>query len=271
MAEVHQSLGIYQRKTTPYHLQTNGAVERFNRTLQNMIAMYVNAYQDDWDEILPYVLYAYRTAYNESTRESPYYLMFIRDPINPTDLQEIQAKLRTLTFGVTNKAEEAIVAHQKVLEYDLQSKVERDLKSTVKENPFKMGDLVLMYQPQKKQGLTSKWMYPWRGPFRIIQLKDKLVKLKSYSGKVVDHMVNINSLKIYKKIDPKLLENSPIPMEVVPAETQELEDWNPEWEIDKIKESKKEKEGDKFLIKWKGYSDKFNTWEPRENLEHSLV
>ena len=47
--------------TTPYHPQADGKVERFNRTIQRMLACYVSADQKNWDVILPYILYAYNT------------------------------------------------------------------------------------------------------------------------------------------------------------------------------------------------------------------
>jgi len=162
MAEIKQDLGLYHKKTSPYHAKTNGAVERFNRTLQNMIAMYVNAYQDDWDTILPYVLFAYRTSFNEATQETPYYLMFIRDPNLPSDLLEAQRKMRNLSLGLNNKTEEAAIVHQKVLDFDLQSKAQRDILSKTKENPYHVGDLVLLYQPSQTPGLSKKLLYPWR-------------------------------------------------------------------------------------------------------------
>jgi hypothetical protein len=195
MAAVQTELKIYHRKTTPYHPRTNGLVERFNRTLVNTIAMYVSSFQDDWDDYLPYALFAYRTAINEATQQSPYYLMFIRDPHLPTDLVDH-------TFQTpqkeNNKLLEMEELHQKVLLLDQKAKSEREIRSTMQQHPFKVGELVLMYQPFKKKGLTKKLAYPSRGPFRIIQLKEpNHAKLKSLSGKIVDHWVHVNTLTKY--------------------------------------------------------------------------
>ncbi|GFW25034.1 transposon Ty3-I Gag-Pol polyprotein [Trichonephila clavipes] len=53
---------IDHRFTTAYHPQTNGLTERFNKTLADMWSMYVDVEQKNWDEILPFVTFAYNTA-----------------------------------------------------------------------------------------------------------------------------------------------------------------------------------------------------------------
>ncbi|GFS97021.1 transposon Ty3-I Gag-Pol polyprotein [Trichonephila clavipes] len=58
---------IDHRFTTAYHPQTNGLTERFNKTLADMLSMYVDVEQKNWDEILPFVTFAYNTAEQETT------------------------------------------------------------------------------------------------------------------------------------------------------------------------------------------------------------
>ncbi|GFV21063.1 transposon Tf2-6 polyprotein [Trichonephila clavipes] len=58
---------IDHRFTTAYHPQTNGLTERFNKTLADMLSMYVDEEQKNWDEILPFVTFAYNTAKQETT------------------------------------------------------------------------------------------------------------------------------------------------------------------------------------------------------------
>ena len=75
-------LGIEQTQTSAYHPQGNGQVERFNRTLKNMLAKVTQQNQKDWDVHLPHVLFAYCTSIHESTGFSPYYINFGQSPIH---------------------------------------------------------------------------------------------------------------------------------------------------------------------------------------------
>ena len=60
-----ERMGINHRLSTPYHPETNGLVERFNKTLCQALA---KLGENDWDLHIPSVLYAYRTKRNKSTK-----------------------------------------------------------------------------------------------------------------------------------------------------------------------------------------------------------
>ena len=72
MEGVCKVLGVRKVNTTAYHPQTDGLVERFNRTLTSMLAKRVEKGGADWDLHLPYVLFAYQASIQESTLESPF-------------------------------------------------------------------------------------------------------------------------------------------------------------------------------------------------------
>ena len=63
--------------TTAYHPETDGLVERFNGTVTSMLSIYVSGIQRDWDNFLPYLMFAYRTSIHESTQENPFFLMHV--------------------------------------------------------------------------------------------------------------------------------------------------------------------------------------------------
>ena len=86
MTEICKLLGTDKLNTTAYHPHTNGLTERFNRILTSMLAKKVEQSGRDWDQHLPYILFAYRASMQESVKESPFYLLYGRDPRLPTTL-----------------------------------------------------------------------------------------------------------------------------------------------------------------------------------------
>ena len=67
MQELCLLCGAHKTRTTPYHPASDGLVERFNRTLLMMLAMFVVENCDDWDDLLPAVMMAYRSSIHAST------------------------------------------------------------------------------------------------------------------------------------------------------------------------------------------------------------
>ena len=77
---------IDKTRSTAYHPQSNGLVERFNRTLLNMLTNFVSSDQRDWDQKLPFLMLAYRSSEHESTGYSPNQMMLGRETELPVDL-----------------------------------------------------------------------------------------------------------------------------------------------------------------------------------------
>ena len=68
----------HHRISTAYHPQTNGLVERFNQTLQRALLKLVRKEQDNWDDYLDGVLFAYRTSKQKSSQATPFEIMYCR-------------------------------------------------------------------------------------------------------------------------------------------------------------------------------------------------
>jgi transposase InsO family protein/dUTPase len=121
--------GISKSRTSPYHPEGDGATERMNRTLLNMLRTLNDDSKTDWKAHLDRLMYAYNTTPHSSTGFSPYYLMFGRGPNLPVDallperpsasnyVDEIKHRLKDAYKLALQKNQDAR-AHQKK-HYDL--------------------------------------------------------------------------------------------------------------------------------------------------------
>ena len=79
-------LNIIRTKATPYHPNSNGKVEIGHKTLNSILAKLLEAQdQRKWDEFIPAALLAYRVSVSETTRRTPFFLVYGRDPQLPMD------------------------------------------------------------------------------------------------------------------------------------------------------------------------------------------
>ena len=84
MIKLYGLLGTKKVSTTACHPQTDRLVERFNCTLTDMLSKKVHRLGKDWDVQLPYVLFAYRSSPQESTRESHFFFLYGRNTTFPS-------------------------------------------------------------------------------------------------------------------------------------------------------------------------------------------
>ncbi|KAL5515000.1 hypothetical protein EMCRGX_G000106 [Ephydatia muelleri] len=85
VSEMCKVLKFCKTRTTPYHPQGDGLVERFNHTLISMLATATADHSLDWEECLPKVCFASNTSVQTSTVYTPFYLMFGRQAKLPVD------------------------------------------------------------------------------------------------------------------------------------------------------------------------------------------
>jgi hypothetical protein len=156
---------IRKINTTAYHPQTNGLDERFNGTLCNMLSVYSNANQTDWDKNLPIVLFAYRISIQETTNMSPFELLYGRQPRLPSSL-DVSSTHPVEVYNldkVWNKARLAIVKAAAI------QKTRYDGKYP--EYNFQVGEKVRLHWPVTPVGLVKKLRKDiYRGPYEILEV-----------------------------------------------------------------------------------------------------
>ena len=84
--QVANELGVkYKLYTPPYHPASNGRIEGFHAFLKACIAKHVVP-QLEWDALVPLTCAAYNFIPNEHSKESPFFLIFGRDPVLPLNM-----------------------------------------------------------------------------------------------------------------------------------------------------------------------------------------
>lgn len=98
--EMCRLLQIEKTRTTPYHPESDGMVERFNRTLCTMLSAFVDENHKNWDSLLPFVMMAYRAAEHETTGVSPNVMMLGRETTTPLEiLYEMPSRIKSVTVN----------------------------------------------------------------------------------------------------------------------------------------------------------------------------
>ena len=81
--QIAKELGVvYKLYTPPYHPASNGRIEGFHAFLKACISKHISP-QLEWDDLVPLACAAYNFIPNEHSKESPFFLMFGRDPVLP--------------------------------------------------------------------------------------------------------------------------------------------------------------------------------------------
>jgi hypothetical protein len=223
-------LGIKKTNTTPYRPQSDGLVERMNRTLQDILAKFVNDHRDDWDDHIPYALCAYRATPHESTKMTPNRLMLGRECTLPVDL--VYGKLipdpgSTCYVEYVEWVREAAESAFDIVRKELKKASIRQARHYNKlsgDPSYKVGDWVLLYYPPvANQKLGLKFI----GPFQVLEvISEVCYRIKSVkTGK--DRVVHVNHLKLYRS---EVLPGDELHFDDMPME-EELEEGIEEEEI----------------------------------------
>ena len=197
---VHQ-LGAKQIKSSAYHPQSQGALERFHSTLKTMIKTYSHENGKDWDEGIPFLLFAVRESVQESLGFSPFELVFghtVRGPlklIKETWLSEESGNLPLLDYVSEFKerlSRACELAHENLRASQHHMKTWYDKKA--KERSFSPGDKVLVLLPIKGQPLQAKF----HGPCDVVRKEGNLnYVIATPDRRKATQMCHINMLKPY--------------------------------------------------------------------------
>lgn len=204
-------MSIKRKFTANYHPQTNMS-ERVNRTLKPLIAIFSQEHPHSWDKEIQQLAFAIRTSINETTGDTPAFLMFGRDPRTPLDLIvgnpvhgpppliDDQGKIQDYRHQLMHNLR---IAFSVVREHSEVEKLSQKMKYDKHTTPrvFKLGDLVwvAMVVPQIGDNAIRRKLQPhYQGPCRIMeQLNPSTFTVTRISDNVNLGATNIDRLKRY--------------------------------------------------------------------------
>ena len=164
--EVCNLLGIRKTKTTPYHPQCDGLVERFKRTLLDMLATTTHENPFDWENQLRKVCMAYNTSVHSSTGFTPFYLMFGRQAKLPIDLMydspagsTTKKPATEYTTQLKNSLSDAYSLVRDKL-HTSHEKQKEHYDKRLHGRPYEANDLVWLHSPVIAPGQSRKLHHP---------------------------------------------------------------------------------------------------------------
>lgn len=200
-------LGITQTLSTAYHPQSQGALERCHQTLKSLLRKFCHERNQEWDEALPYMLFAIRETPNESLGVSPFEMLYGR---------KVRGPLRLVKDKLLNTSSQKLVTVTKYLDHlkttllqvrafassnfkNAQQIMKTNYDTTATARTFQEGDQVLAFIPAPGSPLRARFS----GPYEIIKkVSDTNYIIKTPDRRKSTQAVHINLIKLYKSRHP---------------------------------------------------------------------
>jgi hypothetical protein len=270
--ELCRQLGINHKMTSAYHPQTNGQTERINRVVSEMLRSYVGPAYNDWDEWLPLIEFAINNSWQQSIGCTPFFLCYGEHPMSPADAG-LPSRVPAAVKTVQDMERQVKLARKRWAEAQQRAKEREDRKR--REVEYKPGDQVVLSTVNMRWSADterSKKLKPrFVGPFTVAKIVNPVaVKLDMPKEWAKFHKVfHVSLLKPYLTRAGDLR-----PASVGPPPLQWL-DGEPLYEVERIVDHREVRKGRgkrmEFLIRWSGYSEADDSWEPRQMLDHSII
>ena len=200
--QINDLLNVDHRFTSPYHPQTNGQVEVYNRSIANMLSHVVADNHRDWDKFVPFCQLAHNSSRHTVINASPSLLLMCRELRLPFDLTKPRIQKEQTEGSYAEELHNRMnqvwdLAREHISQGKHKQKKYYD-RNTHPSN-LKVGDAVLYYNRRGYKNRTSKLIQRWTGVYIIKWVSDTNADIQLFDDP--DHSpmrVHINNLKLYR-------------------------------------------------------------------------
>ncbi|MEL7181406.1 MAG: reverse transcriptase domain-containing protein, partial [Pseudomonadota bacterium] len=201
LKDVCTLLGVDKTRTSAFHPQGNGQVERHNRVVADMLSKYCANNPRIWDRLVPYLTFVYNTTVHKTTGATPFSLVYGAECQYPIDLfYPRQPGAESFDDGFVDDLGQVFrEAHQqaRVTLGTNQRRVKDAYHKKVHGDPYREGMRVWLFC--KHKAISKKFNLPWEGPYlvleRISDVTYKIAKEPVKEGRW--QIVHYNRLKPY--------------------------------------------------------------------------
>uniref|UniRef100_A0A8C5MRF7 Integrase catalytic domain-containing protein n=1 Tax=Leptobrachium leishanense TaxID=445787 RepID=A0A8C5MRF7_9ANUR len=249
-----RALGISVDLSTAYHPHTNGQTERVNQSLETYLRCYTTYLQDDWDTLLCTAEYAYNARLHDSTRCSPFFMLYgyhpppLPDLPSVTPVPGVASRLRALR-QCRRTARDSLIAAQTV--YKAYADRRRSASVT-----YSVGQRVWLSTRHLRLSCPSKKLGPkYIGPFTIV----------SMIGPVAARLQLPSRYRFHPVVHVSLLKpvgTNVFPGRSLPPPPPVSTDGSDAFEVAQILDSRLRRGVLQYLVDWVGYDPEERSWEP---------
>lgn len=251
---------ISSKTSTAYHPQTDGQTERVNNILEQYLRAYINYEQDNWSQLLPQAEFAYNNSTSATTQQSPF---FINYGFNPRfTLLDSATKTPAADQHASNLSSLWSYLKTQILRAQDSQAHHANKRRHAASQPFGVGDMVMLKRKHFKTNRpNSKLDFTHFGPFKIIRsIRNSAYELQLPPTWKIHPVFHASLLEKSSKSIFHQTEQPPPPEQI---------DNSLEYQVEAILDSRIRRRKTQYLVKWLGYPDEDNTWEPEENLANA--
>ena len=202
--KIAKELGVeFKCYTAPYHPQSNGRIEGFHHFLKSCMTKHISTTME-WDQVVHLATAAYNFFPNEHSKESPFFLMFGRDPRVPLNTL-LTPKIRYMGTEENILSLEALQRIYHLVAENLKIAKER-LHKNQQAYPTKLKteDMVMI-----KTHAEGQFQPIYKGYYRIVSFKGNQVQVVPVEGGK-PHFVHITDVKYIMPVD-SIIPHLPLP------------------------------------------------------------